>query len=373
MLEIRREPFRVLFPLGTLLFWAGVLHWLLLALGVIGEYRSTFHAMTQVQGAMTAYAAGFLLTFIPRRTRGAPPSQGLLLLALAAPCATTVFAWREQWVAAQLCWLALVIGLAGFAVRRFSRAAAGQGLPAPLVWLPVTLASAVAACALAAMGGELHALGRDLVLQGFFSGLVLGVGGVLLPLLTRGEPFPSQRRPLAVAGHLAAALTFFGSFALPGNLGPLLRGLIALGVLMLQARLYRLPTEPGLHRRLAWLAAWCLPLGNLLLAAFPTYRRAELHVVFIGCFALMALAVSLHVAIAHGGELLELTLGVGGARGAGTLLGLMVLALTARVLVDVDPLRFNLWLGTAAAALLAATMAWAWLWLRYRPRHSKLT
>jgi hypothetical protein len=67
----RAEPYRILFPLGALLAWAGVLHWLLLATGATDEYRSTFHAIAQIQGLMTCFAVGFLFTFIPRRT-GAP-------------------------------------------------------------------------------------------------------------------------------------------------------------------------------------------------------------------------------------------------------------------------------------------------------------
>ena len=38
----RREPFRLFFPLGVLLAWAGVGHWLLHALGVLDNYRPVF-------------------------------------------------------------------------------------------------------------------------------------------------------------------------------------------------------------------------------------------------------------------------------------------------------------------------------------------
>jgi len=64
----RREPYRILFPLGVVLAWAGVLHWLLLALGIAGEYRSIFHSMAQIQGFIVCFAIGFLFTMIPRRT-----------------------------------------------------------------------------------------------------------------------------------------------------------------------------------------------------------------------------------------------------------------------------------------------------------------
>ena len=59
-------------------------------------------------------------------------------------------------------------------------------------------------------------IGRGLLAQGFVAGLVLGVGGILVPQLTRGEGLPDVRdrarlRRTAVL-HALAALVFFGSF-----------------------------------------------------------------------------------------------------------------------------------------------------------------
>ena len=71
---VRREPYLLFFPLGILLSWTGVGHWLLYALGVIGDYRPIFHSMVQIQGFMMCFAVGFLFTMIPRRTGTDPPS-----------------------------------------------------------------------------------------------------------------------------------------------------------------------------------------------------------------------------------------------------------------------------------------------------------
>ena len=43
------DPYRIFFPLGVLLAWAGVLHWFLLAIGLAGEYRAIFHAFAQIR------------------------------------------------------------------------------------------------------------------------------------------------------------------------------------------------------------------------------------------------------------------------------------------------------------------------------------
>ena len=115
----RTDPYRVLFPLGVLLAWAGVLHWLLLATGVIGEYRSIFHAFAQIEGFMTCFAVGFLFTLIPRRTATAPPAAWQMAVGVAAPIAITAGAWYERWALSQLPWLLLMGVLIQFAVGRF--------------------------------------------------------------------------------------------------------------------------------------------------------------------------------------------------------------------------------------------------------------
>jgi uncharacterized protein involved in response to NO len=67
----RAEPFRLFFPLGVLLAWVGIGHWLLYAIGATATYSCQLHGLVQVQGFLMAFAFGFLWTAIPRRTDGA--------------------------------------------------------------------------------------------------------------------------------------------------------------------------------------------------------------------------------------------------------------------------------------------------------------
>ena len=120
----RREPYLVFFPLGIAMSWAGVGHWLLHAVGVLETYRPIFHAMAQIQCFMMSFAAGFLLTMIPRRTGSMPPSTWEVVVCAVAPVVTAVAAWNERWVLSQAAWLALAITLIQFAVRRFTSATA---------------------------------------------------------------------------------------------------------------------------------------------------------------------------------------------------------------------------------------------------------
>ena len=118
--------------------------------------------------------------------------------------------------------------------------------------------------------------------------------------------------------------------------GLALRALLVLILLLVSARLWRLPSLPGWHRWLVWVAAWLIPLGYVAAAVFPVQKKAGLHVVFIGGFALMALSVGLHVTLAHGGYERLLRGRPWQVPVYGTL---MLLATVGRALVDFDQAR----------------------------------
>jgi len=312
----RREPYRVFFPLGASMALVGIGHWLLHALGVLDDYRSIFHAITQIQAFLTAYAVGFLFTMIPRRTGSDPPTAAEMIMCMAAPVVTCVSAWSEHIVISQAAWLLLALTVIQFAVRRFLSATSRRRPPNSFVWIPLAFLMGIAGSVMTGIygmrGGEamwLHDVGRGLVLQGVFLGLVLGVGGLALPLMTRGQPPPDGAATATDVrsrlGHLAGALllmaSFFIQYAFSIRTGLALRGAVVLAVLLLSAEIWRSPTTPGLNRRVLWVAAWMLPLGYFLAAAYPLAFKAGLHVSFIGGFALMTLAVSTQVTLGHGG------------------------------------------------------------------------
>ena len=311
----RREPYRILFPVGGVLGVLAVLPFVFRGAG--GGSLALFHSIAQIQGFLTCFVVGFLFTFVPRRTGTAPPAAWELTAAVALPVAAVASAWMSEAVFPYAAWLALVVIVLAFTVRRLRVGPARRTVPAVFVWVPVSLVAGAAGAVLAAAAPAVSSgvprawtIGRGLLVQGLVAGLVLGVGGFLIPQLTRGEtapdaPDPAVRRR-ALAWHLLAALAFFASFPLETlyhyRLGVALRAAVASAVLLLVARLHRPPTVRGLHRWLVWLGAWLVPLGFWMGALEPRLRGAALHVLFVGGFAQLALAVGTHVALAHGGQ-----------------------------------------------------------------------
>src|SRR5262252_2906676 len=165
------EPFRVLFPIGVLVTWVGVGHWLAYGTGMIASFSCLLHGVIQMQAFVGAFAAGFLLTALPRRTGSPPASRTLVAMVCVALVAMTVGGALEAW------WLAEPVAIGfNFLLLLFAlpRLAGGYGVrrpPAAFVLLPVAALLGIAgasAILVWALGGNpvWLSIGRLAVEQG---------------------------------------------------------------------------------------------------------------------------------------------------------------------------------------------------------------
>jgi uncharacterized protein involved in response to NO len=309
--RLRREPFRILFPLGALLAWLAVLPWVLFGTGFIRAWLGTYHALTMTQGFLVAMAFGFLGTMLPRRTGAAPLTTAELSVAIAALIAVPLFLVTDRLAAAELAYLTVLATLVQFALRRLRRA--GRPPHPSFVFLPLGLLGGMVGSILivaSTMGRTgLLAPGRGLVEEGLLLSLVLAVAPMLTSIITRDRPladppedtYRRQRVLHLVAGVLLLA-SFAVQFALSERAGLLLRGTVVAAEVLLGSRIYRSPSVPGLHRWLFWLALWFVPLGVLAAGARPAYRIPFLHLTFVGGLSLLVFAVSFHVVFLHTGR-----------------------------------------------------------------------
>ena len=243
-------------------------------------------------------AIGFLGTMFPKRTGAEPLSTlAIILLALGLVLASLTLLAGQTGMAEAL----HLLTLAGIAIEATRRArVVAVAAPPSFVLVPAGAALGAAGAALLLAAPEL-ALGRTLAAQGLMLSLVLAVAPILLPgILGVEAPWGMGR-----GRHLAIALLLAISFAVEQWLstrgGLWLRATVC--ALALTAAGALAPTgRPGAHRALFRVALWLVPFGLLAAGSFPERRVALLHLTYVGGFAGLIFAVSVHVTLFHGGR-----------------------------------------------------------------------
>lgn len=364
--RLRNAPYRVLFPIGGVLLAWGVLPWAAFGLGN-ASYPAAFHAIVQVEGFLTAFAMGFLFTFIPRRSATAAPSLVELGIAATFPLGIAVTTWLGIWSISQLLWVALLATIARFVLSRVLASPRAPRRDAGRVWIPLALAMGLVGAGLtgaAPILGDnawwLHSVGKSMLTQGMFMALCIGVGRLLFPVMLHARPPVLTPRPLRqLVVHLALGLAFAASFFLEARVSAQwawgTRAAITFALVVSALGGLRLPSAPGLHRWMLWVSGWMIPVGYASMALFPAQRLAGLHLVFIGGFSLMVIAVSYHVVLAHGGHSRLLN----GRPWQLTAVGILVaIALIGRTLMVLQPIYLREWALLAATALIVGGGLW---------------
>ncbi|MHB8381409.1 MAG: NnrS family protein [Candidatus Binataceae bacterium] len=364
----RSEPFRIFFPVGVIFAWIGVGHWLTYATGVTATYSCNVHGLVQMQAFMMAFATGFLLTALPRRTNTPAATRIEMGALIAALVVTTVGALAEHWVISEIGYAAMFVLLVQFALRRFLGHAAGRRPPAAFVLVPIAaligLAGAVLIAATEFQGAPAWTsnLGRLMVEQGVFLCLAVGIGALVLPLVGGAPPPPdldsSPREAWKALAYACAGVAIFTSLMMEQagfeRSGPLLRAIVVALGLGLGGGAWRLPSKTGLHRQLVWLSAWLMPVGLIVSAIWPDYRVPALHILFIGGFSLLVFGVATHVALGH----LNMDQLALGRPPVVIILGTaFMLALLVRLAADASNTYF-LYLGWAASLWIAGSAVW---------------
>ena len=373
--DIRREPFRLLFPLGVLFGCLGISHWLWYALGWSGASQFV-HASIQIGAYLYCFIAGFLWTAMPRMT-GAPPATSAELLAVLVLLTSQQLALGLRMpIAAQGCFAGLLVMLATFAIRRMARRHGPSGPPTEFVWVLIGVLFGLIGSALAIFGQSnpgsfpWTALGRPFAQQGFVLAVVLGVGGFMAPrLMGRGFEWSGGRsvapeavariRRQRIAWHLVAAVVLAASFAAEGlglvRVAYAVRAAVVSAELFWTTRLYRPPAVPDGYAKLLWISLWMVITGFWAVAIWPRYRIALLHLVLIGGFSLMTFAVGTMVVLSHAGlaQRLRQPLWILHVVGIGVL-G----AAIARVLADLWPIVYFPLLAMASSLWLIGGIVW---------------
>lgn len=320
------DPYRIFFPLGVLMGIAGVSIWPLYGFGLTSGYSGQTHAFVQTNCFLYAFIAGFLWTAIPRFTGTQAPGRGVQYF-LAAILVAELLAFESYnfaaghvlFVVAHAVFLSVVVRC--FIQRQHpppeTFVLVGLGLLAGMIAAAVNAASAMAW-----ISGGWDLLGKRLMTEGMVLLLVLGVGGFLGPRLLGFAQLPnfqnleklSDRRAVprlvkwrggvnVVCGVLllASVLVEYGWNDPLADLVVWVRAAIVTAVVAVNVRPWRTPETRTTLAWCVWGAHWFLIAGLWLVAMFRNHHIDFLHVLFMGAFTLLILAVGTRVVLSHGG------------------------------------------------------------------------
>ncbi|PZR72113.1 MAG: hypothetical protein DLM73_14080 [Chthoniobacterales bacterium] len=360
-----REPFRIFFPIGLLLAIGGVALWPLYYAGLFNLYPATTHARLMIEGFMGSFIFGFLGTAGPRLTSSPHLSlreiAGIFTLDLLAAGFHISGAHRIGDICFVVCLLffARTIGI------RFQQR---KDCPPPnFVLVALGLASGIAGTALlayfeTAQYSPLYQLGSALLHQGFILLPILGVGPFFLNrLLDLPQPERPESRAFPPGWFRQAVLPAIVGLAILGTFFLETLGQPDAGRWIRAATIvFYLAARMPFHGRT--FLADCLrgailsiAIGFIVVALFPIYRTAALHIVFITGFNLMVFTVAIRVVFGHSGaaHLFQKRLPFFIA----TIL-LLFLAMLSRISADLAPSMRTPHLAAAAICWLAAALIW---------------
>ncbi|OGR93573.1 MAG: hypothetical protein A2992_05530 [Elusimicrobia bacterium RIFCSPLOWO2_01_FULL_59_12] len=368
---IRLGPYRVFFPLGVLAGLVGVGHWALWSVGWLKESDSFLHATLQIQGFLTCFVFGFLMTALPRFLGASPASVFEWGAAWAAEFLFIVLTLEKHWQAAQTCFLAAIAVAAVFAARRFPRRT--KKPPASFLLVGLGLAQAVAGSLLMMASGfglksyAVMETGRQMLQVGYVLCLVLGIAGYLAPFLMGYAGDPGSDPEAAPLRRANVWTTLFH-----GGVGALIAGTFvserfyprtslwvrALAVLLhmgLFARIYRPMVRKETYVYFFRIACGMIPLGLIVQAGWPDHRLAGLHILFIGGYSLLVFSFALVVVLTHAAQasLLNTRLVPLWITGIAVLI-----AMGFRLLAEWDAWRYPTWIHAASGTWILAGAFW---------------
>jgi uncharacterized protein involved in response to NO len=373
------DPYRILFPLGIILGTAGVSIWPLYYYGVTEGYNGRAHAFAQTSGFLYSFIAGFLLTAIPRFTGTDSPSRRIQWM-LAGVIALSAIASEFQFFAlGDSAFLVAHFIVIALAMARFARRQQEPPETFSLVGIGM-IAGALGALLNAGVSLNVidpfwYVLGKRLLTEGMVLLLMLGVGGFLGPRLLGFAALPKfvATGTAATAGAATSKILFYKvaglaillsliaeyGFAVAGM--SFVRAAAASAAILTTVQPWRFPATRTTLAWCVWTAEWLVILSLWLVAIAPRYRIDFLHVMFIGGFTLMILAVGTRVTLSHGGHNLVQERNSWPLR-LGLITGLI--AMLARVGAPFSSLTYFEHLAWAALLWIAGILFWGFYVLR---------
>lgn len=301
---IYNEPYRLMFPLGTLFLLWGIFLWIP-QIWSQDTYPVLTHRTLVLNGFMAMFVGGFLMTAIPKfsRTQSSHKFEtlsyaftALFLIALSYTANEKLILWFSSLQA---------ILLFSFAFRRFKITTASPPFSFVFIFVGIIL------WILSGFAGNLFSEVPQVSLQydGAILAFILGIGSKLIPGILGHTEVLSPTNFLKEKKHYLKTVPsyFYGlmilyvlSFLIELQYGNWLRFIIVLFISMKFWKLYLLPPTKTALTVSIWFSAWLILLSVLLKALWLEGFIHAGHSFFINGIVLLSILVGTRVLVAHG-------------------------------------------------------------------------
>lgn len=301
---IYNEPYRLMFPLGTLFLLWGIFLWIP-QIWSQDSYPVLTHRTLVLNGFMAMFVGGFLMTAIPKfsRTQSAHKFETLSFAFMALVIIALSYTTHENLIL--WCSSLQAILLFSFAFRRFRITTASPPFSFVFIFVGIIL------WILSGFAGNLFSEVPQVSLQydGAILAFILGIGSKLIPGILGHSEVLSPANFLKEKKHyLKTVPSYFYllmilyvlSFLIELQYGNWLRFLIVLFISMKFWKLYLLPPTKTALTYSIWLSAWLILLSVLLKALWLEGFIHAGHSFFINGIVLLSILVATRVLVAHG-------------------------------------------------------------------------
>lgn len=360
------EPYRLFFPMGTLLLLCGVLIWIPL-LWTAEDYPILLHRFLVLNGFIASFVGGFLMTAVPKFSKTDPAKNYEVFIYLLILILGVIFAHKDMEIQTFIISALQPLWILKFLFSRISKRK--ENPPYSFVFIFVGLILWV----LSAFGSaflDIEAY-KHLHYEGAIAAIILGVGSRLIPgILGHVEIVAAQRShyetPKAILRTVP--LSFFGliflfitSYFLSYPVSEILRAIIVLFIGLKFWKLYQLPKDKTALTFCIWISSWLI-VGSFLLKAFWEEGGIHAgHAFFINGLVLLSLLIGTRVLVSHGPQVKKLE----DWRGLYFITGVIFLASATRISAYLMPDSYLRHLGYASILLSLAVMIWANKYLRF--------
>ncbi len=372
-ISLQKEPFRLFFPAGILASIVGVALWPLLYAGWLDFYPGEAHARLMVQGFVGAFALGFLGTAFPKMIESPSLTWPELAVLLSGNLGGMIAIALGHVTAGDGLFVLTWVSLLGFLSVRL--AFLGQDLPPPgFVLAGIGLFAGVTGAVMLLIqrinlpSTFERSLAQLLLYEAFILCPIAGIGGFLFSrfftVTSTSVPEPNWNREAFLALAVGAAIigTIIAQASGWARSAPAARAAIIAVYLIWHGVPLRFRTSQGTLSTMLKIAIGCLVLGLLLSGLSVIYSVALKHILFIGGYGLLILAVASRVAWGHSGNI---HLAEGTRRSLRFIVGIVLLAMATRVVADLIPAIRVSHHVYAALSWVIATVIWSAAALRF--------